>query len=953
MQPIKLEFNAWGPYPQKVELDFSRFTKGGVFLITGATGSGKTTIFDAISYSLYGEVSGRIRDKNSVRSDLAKPEQETFVELLFEHNGEAYTVRRTPRYQRPKKKGTGMAYSNETAQLEEKGKIIVGVSEVNARIEALLGISYSQFKQIAMIAQGEFMELLLSNSKEKSIIFRNLFQTEKYNKISKLLTEQSNQLELKIRELKHKLDENMKAIQVEATTIECEWDAETIEEWNQIDTMEYCPYEKIDAFIKKLTKLQKDKISQIQEEIDNIEAIQNEYTILIARKERIELLEKRGEELEEKRKQIYLELENNKENKQEIEVLEKETVVLQSNIQKLEEWLLICNKTDDLKKERKQLEKQRNHLQTELEQQIEKQKVLQAEKQEKEEQEKRYGKLEEKIIQNQKELEQQEITCKEFEALQNRLNLYKEQKEILNQLQTGYEIAAQNWKQIKKIYEEKEEQYRAGMIGLIAQDLEEGKPCPVCGAMVHPKKAEFITGTPTEIEVQKWKRKEETAREEYQTMYEKAALIHGKVVQMEHEWGDLLEGEDSSFLSSLEGLEQKQESYKMEKEAWNKKRKETLNEQNILWKQKEEYELWKQKKESVEQEEIQIQEKINKTTQLLYEIEMVWRELNGRILSTLDSIPEELQKKETLICEKRKLEKNYNKKLEQIRKRKEKQTIVDDAFCNIKAAMEENQRERNKEIELQQRKGFLPIEIQKGIGELKKEQEQKKVENSRFIQQREELTGIIKGNTKVIAWIKQKWNEKELLEKEYGIVKDLDKVTKGDNPKRIVLEQYVLSLYFEQVLKEANKRFTQMTMDRYQLRKVSQVMDGRTKNFLDLEVMDYYTGKIRSIHTLSGGELFKAALSLALGLSDVVQHCSGGINMDIMFIDEGFGGLDAESLEQALKTLECLAGGKRFIGIISHVAELKERIQEQIIVYKRNNGSKLCISSKNEIQNEY
>lgn len=952
MQPVKLEFNAWGPYPQKVEIDFSKFTKGSVFLITGATGSGKTTIFDAISYSLYGEVSGRIRDKNSVRSDLAKSEQETFVELTFEHNGEEYKVRRTPRYQRAKKKGTGMVYNNETAQLYENEKVIVGVFEVNARIEALLGISYSQFKQIAMIAQGEFMELLVSNSKEKSVIFRKLFQTEKYDKISKILTEQSNQLELAIQELKYKLDENMVSIQVEAATTKCEWDAEVMKEWNQILAMEYCSYETIALFIKKITKLQNNKISQIQEEIDKIEEIQNEYIVVIARKERIELLEKRRGELEEERKQIYLEVESNKDNKQEIEVLEKEITALQTNMQKLEEWFRLWDKTDCLQKEKKELEEQKEHLQKELEQQIGKQRVLQLEREEKEKQEKIYLELEEKINQNQKELEQQEIKCKELEELQNRMNIYREQKEILEQLQSDYKVAAQNWKKIKTIYEEKEEQYRAGMIGLIAQYLEQGKPCPVCGAIAHPKKAKFITGTPNEKEVEKWKRKEEKAREEYQSVYEKTALVNGQVMQMEQEWKILLKIEEDSFACSCE---QQQENYKNQNEEWNKKRTETLKEQKLLFKQKKEYELWKQKKDTVEQEEKQVQEKINEITQFLYQVEMVWRETNGKILSLLDSIPDYLQNKESLTCEKRKLEMDYKTKLEQISEKKKKQNLLDNTLCQIKAAIEENQKEQNKEVELQQRegilciKGMLHIEEQKSIEELKKEQEQRKAEHNRLIQQREEFIRIIKANEKVIAVIKQKWKEKELLEKEYGIVKDLDKVTKGDNPKRIVLEQYVLSLYFEQVLKEANKRFTQMTMDRYQLRKVSQVMDGRTKNFLDLEVMDYYTGKIRSIHTLSGGELFKAALSLALGLSDVVQHCSGGINMEIMFIDEGFGGLDMESLEQALKTLEYLAGGKRFIGIISHVAELKERIQEKIVVYKRNNGSKLCISARNKM----
>lgn len=826
MKPIHMILSGFGPYPGREEVDFSQFGGNGVFLITGPTGSGKTTIFDGITYALFGTASTQVRDKSSLRSDFAEDDTETYVELLFWHKGKEYTIRRSPKYERRKKRGSGVTLSNESALLlEEDKRPLETVTEVNKRIEEILGFNYKQFKQLGMLAQGEFMELLLASSRDRVEIFRDLFQTKAYEELQRRLSEEAKRLRDRLTELDSRMDEVLGQTDIEKA--------------------EGLLPEELSYQVKEDWEKEKIRKREVEEELKS------------ARKS-LKELEEKGAEYFKLEKELLREREKNKKREENWKEQSAKATSIEIALREL------------LEKSKLQREKEKRELKELLEEKKESQKkqkeLLGWERQ--------LLEIEGAIREKKREEERLFSLLKEFSELA------KERKKQ-ESLKKSYEIQLMREKEVRTRYQEKEELYRSAAIGLAARFLEEGKPCPVCGSLSHPDKAKVSKGVPDQQEVDHWK---ELAQKERVRLDEAFAATQENLGALKKREADTREAcEKEGILDEAEGKEKYCLLQEKEKEL-------CLQLKNCKRKEKEAKSLKK-------------------------------------LLLSLEKREETLKRQEEKgrLREEGEAEKLRERLSKESLKAAEKRTIFEEGV-KIEETLKEKLEATAKHLSLDI---SLVEEKREGLFQTIKELEQKR-----------DFSVARLGKLKT-AWetLKLRLAERQELEEKYGIWQDLDNITKGKNKDRLVFEQYVLAVYFEEVLESANLRLTEMTSGRYELRKVRRVEDARTTNSLDIEIFDNYTGKCRPVKSLSGGESFKAALCLALGMADMIEASIGGIRIDTLFIDEGFGSLDEESLEQALKSLLSLTGQKHLIGIISHVNELKERIDQQIVIEKGRSGS--------------
>lgn len=867
MKPVELRISGWGPYKELQTIDFTRMEERGLFLITGATGAGKTTIFDAIMYALYGCMSGEVREKGSVRSDFAKPDTPTFVELSMTHKGESYHIYRNPEYLRPRKRkgadGKELTKEKEKAILTlPDGSSVEGSSEVTRKIEELLCLDYRQFKQISMIAQGEFTKLLTASSQEKTKIFRQIFDTGLYERIAQLLKERSNAIYKEVSGYRHKMDEDVELYH----PLE-----ESAEVFATLVQGEAYDYEAVLAFLKeekkRIGKEEKEVLAQYQK--------LEEWTLvlngkLVEAQKAAEL--QKSLERETERKQL---LDHRKEEMQQKEIL----LWKADRAGEIRQQELLC---EESAKQIDKIKQQIRHLQEETG--LREQQILSLQKlPEYQADFEAACELKEKLSEQERESEHNIELCKQLEAQLKQLQelyLKLERKELL----------------ARQAYEETEHRYRHNLAGILASELEENRPCPVCGSLHHPAPAavteEHLTREKVDQAKKAWLQKQEkTMRQHGETM-----AARGKAEQAKEKGCELMK--------TIGQLQERKEQLPGEIKVLLSKytRKSFEGELNRL--------LQLRVERAEKQEQIlTLQEELQKVQELFRE-----REEERDILLTKygfasrEEYQGSLLSKEQIEAGKRELqdyEKNCraNEELLQHLKEQVQELVLADPVKlkeELKEALEEKRA-------VQQR--------------LSKKQESRNLTERTYSSLKTKLAGL-----------------KETMER-YTLVKGLDDLANGNNKKRLVFEQYVLISCFEEILYAANLRLQTMSAGRYELRRVRGIVDARSKDNLEMEVLDYYTGKYRSVKTLSGGESFKVSLSLALGMSDVIQAQSGGIRVETMFIDEGFGTLDGESLDQACLVLQGLTESNRLIGLISHVPELSEKIPDQIRIHKTNTGS--------------
>ncbi|MDP4144731.1 MAG: AAA family ATPase [Bacillota bacterium] len=1040
MRPLRLTMSAFGPYASSETIDFTNLKDKNIFLITGPTGAGKTTIFDAISYALFGEASGSSRDKDSLRSDFALPETVTYIELEFELRGQKYIIMRSPQQERKKVRGEGFVTKNAEAQLTlPDGDIVTKWNAVDEKIGTILGINKSQFRQIVMLPQGEFRELLESESKDREIIFRRIFGTEAFEAIQRKLDEQMRTLSRKISDTITKRDTNVRHIEagdnellnrlINAENINIVEVVNKTEEAIEIDEN---TSSELNKEIKKL-KLEQEKMQknivegeEINKKLKEKIELENSYEIHLSR------------EVEYKKKQIELELARKA---QEVRIVEDSLKDRQKNLEmrklqyndaenkqkEAERALLLCKeqlmKEEARETERRQLADSIANLKAQEDKvkvYEEKNSLLAKLRVELSSKEKSINQLRITIKDNKLQLEgtnkeltkaQQAETEKEklhkivFEKellIKEMRELYKLTDEYLNKLKIHQKEAAdfdefdKKYVGFKAHYELMEDKFRKGQAGILAMDLREGIPCPVCGSPHHPQPAKLIDGVPTEDDIKEAKLQFESLKEDREKKLQILSDLNGMLTTSKQNLFDkkeklksmlgeeLISDLDNNSLKqlALKGKELSEELKKLkeeQEELLNIVKQKNILEENIkkvgdditnrekqLQELEQQYTYHYGKVKGEEELAVSIEKEIpielRSSSKLSLRIKMMGNELD-LLEKALKLAQENYNKASSNYASSETDKKVRAKNIEEAEKEVEDMTaqltfrvkeagFADyDEYASLIMSKEDikllEQDITKYREELKSLKDRLE-KIKKDTEELKEiDLDNLKISLENFKQKQEQLElegknifSRINNNKKALEEIEEINKSINEEEAKYSVIGELSRIANGDNNEKITFERYVLAAYFDEIINAANIRLNRMAGGRFILKRKEDKGKGRKQSGLELEVFDNYTGKSRHVKTLSGGESFKASLALALGLADVVQAHAGGISLDTMFVDEGFGTLDPESLDNAIQCLIDLQKGGRLVGIISHVPELKERIDSRLEVTPAKEGSK-------------
>ena len=913
MRPLMLKLSAFGPYADKTEIDFTKLGTGGIYLITGDTGAGKTTIFDAITYALYGNPSGNNREVSMFRSKYAQPDVPTQVELTFDYYGKKYVVQRNPEYERANKRGEGTTKQLAGAQfIYPDGRVVTKIKEVDQAVKDVMGIDRNQFCQIAMIAQGDFLKLLLASTKERMEIFRHIFKTEGFSRLQERLKKESGAVGEECTFLRNSILQYMGGIVCEEDLVyhplaeQAKKGELTIE-----DTLKLI--EKLLEEEGAKEKCLEEKRRKLQKELDEVKAriIKGKEAVragkeLEENERRYEQLTLQSVQLEEGYKEAKGQQEESKRDSQilgeikaalaEYDELERGNLQLVRNqnfLQKAKEEL--CKNEGEIKKLEKELilfREEEKGLQKAGEEKVR----LEAEKKKKEEQ---YQSLRTLFYQIQEAKQLQDTYQKE-------VTVYKQKAEKLEKTEADFRA--------------KNKAYLDAQAGILAENLKEGEPCPVCGAVDHPKPAPKSSYVPNRQELEKLQEIITKENEEVKAASQKAGTVKGaleekqKAVEVAK---SLLMGEES-FENLSQAVKEKalairEEGQKIEKEI--EKESQKLQRREYLQK-------------IIPAREKAIEEEKRKSLQL--------KEESGKRLGENETL------KERLIILKEKL----------LYESKEKaQEVIQQLMDNIgrrQIQLEKKEREWNgckeqlialtsakKEI-LKRLEGRENIQLELEL----QQQRYLEEEQGRIEKEEKRVHSAIRANKEALHHILQKSEALQKLEKKYSWVKNLSNTANGTlaGKEKIMLETYIQMNYFDRIIARANVRLMIMTEGQYDLIRSKEALTKQGQSGLDLNVIDHYNGSERSVRSLSGGEAFKASLALALGLSDEIQSSCGGIKLETMFVDEGFGSLDEDSLSQAMKALSQLADNHRLVGIISHVGELKQKIDKQIVVTKDKAG---------------
>ena len=920
MRPLTLEITGFGTYCQTTHIDFSKFGSSGLYLITGDTGSGKTTIFDAITYALYGVVNGSDRQVNMLRSTFADLDTPTEVKLTFEYNGQVYKVERNPKYERRAKKGEGTTIQNADATLTKpEGSVITQESKVTAAVTELLRIDRDQFSQIVMIAQGEFRKLLMSDTTSRQDIFRKLFKTEYYKTLQERLSAEAGKLD-------DSCDDLRKRIKQSVDNLVCDPDDVLSLELNKAKSGSL-PVEETIALTKKIIEKDQAQKDSLEKQIEKNDKELSDITASLAKAEK-------KQEMEQEQVELTKNIENFTEQVKAAEQVLAEQKKLETERKKKEDACAV----------QKQALPQYDEL-DQLENEIAQTQNLITEKKDKDAQAlEKLGELKkekETITASLKELAGSDAKVVELNGLREKLTdrsqqldevlkLAAENKELFSKLtesQKKYKQAQTEYAAADSLYKEKRRLFMDQQAGILAEELVEGEPCPVCGSKTHPSPAVKTKDAPSQEELnvleqnaldaqsveQKLNDKCISAKTAYDAAKENIFTQFKKLFGKEAE----TEGSDESKIEKL----CEQEKSKLENELNENQKALTTAQQNAA--KKTEYEERQPELEAEltqqEKDEREIAQSVTGLTEKLNGQQNQKKALQDKLdFESRDKAMESIQELENQI-------QKMKQEFEEAQKNHEQ---ANTALNNAKGKLEQNEKQLETFEEIDTQKLF---QNKNEFTVLKQELDGKKTDVQTRITQ----------NQNALKQIEQWADELGALENKYTWVSSLSKTANGmlsDGKEKIKLETFIQMNYFDKILAHANRRLMIMSDNQYELVRKKEAADLRSQTGLELDVIDHYNGGIRSVKTLSGGESFQASLALALGLSDEVRRSSGGIKIDSMFVDEGFGTLDSDTLQKAFKALSDTTEGNRLIGIISHVDLLKEKIDRQIVVKKERTG---------------
>lgn len=935
MRPIELKMSAFGPFAELTTLRLDALGTDGLYLITGDTGAGKTTIFDAIIYALYGEASGNIRTTDMLRSKYANADTATFVELTFVFKDKTYIVRRNPEYLRPSKRGEGrFTKESAKAQLTMPDKeVITGLVSVNNKIIEIIGLNKNQFSQIAMLPQGEFMRLLLADTKQRIEIFREIFDTEPYLLLQDRIKKDANELYRLVSDYK-------KSMAQYVADVYCDENSEYNQALINIKNDSQMSIKEILDIIDKIIAQDKscadeyDKaIISIDKGIDQLnskltiaiqtERIKDDYKSaltqlnnLTEKYENVYSIYKAECEKDSERNELSLNIEKSSEKLESYELLEKYKKDYGKQLDK------INNITQDIHEDTNSLNeciKQIDNCKKEAE--ILKNTELEIEK------------LNSKISDIIKKKEAVEYLKDVFERKIKAVSQADEAKDRYMSAFAAYEEANNRYLKMEKAFFNEQ-------AGIMAAALEEGQPCPVCGSVTHPVPAVAGDDAPTEMQLKKYKIYVEDKSKECSELSSQSGLLSGQAESMNNmffssiinfntQWKEALDNSSDDETIRVDIIQLLADLGKILDEAMLEKKNadENISKYNNLINMLSVYE------KKIEQ----FKDKINKSKNEL----AILSTQNENMQKQISQLEKELGNKDIMQAKKlindMKLKKvQLDKAYEAAKKQYDEYTIniktLKNRISDLQKQISHTDKQKTPDID-------IPM-YEKQLEDMKKERLK--------LREKKNIVDIrIANNEKVYKSIERVNEKSEKSEKHYSWLRTLSDTVNGSlsGKSRIKLETYVQMSFFDRIIMRANTRFMRLTDGQYELKRSDSKDNYKNQTGLELDIIDHYNGTIRSVKSLSGGEAFEASLSMALGMSDEIQSRSGGIQIDTMFIDEGFGSLDDESLSQAVKVLNSLSSSDRLIGIISHVSVLKDRIDKQIVVSKGKTGGSSAVIS--------
>ena len=925
MKPLKLTMSAFGSYAGKNVIDFTGQQQG-IFLITGDTGAGKTTIFDAITYALYNQTSGGERNGNMMRSQYAQPETETYVELEFLYRGQTYRVRRNPDYKITKTLKNGKIREQKVPHSVEltlpDGTVFPEKKNAtDAKIIEILGLTADQFSQIVMIAQGDFLKLLYTKSDERKMIFSKLFRTDIYWKIQENLRRKSMEMD-------ERIQENDRAFEQEKSRIIPLPESEEL----PLDELVERLRERLKDALKE-QNLRRANVEELNKKITKYEEINKLFRSLEKIRQTGKELEARQAESKERRQQIENALkadkvlvaeQQNLRQQQEVEqsaqAIAKMTETLANN-QEMFETLKTQQQEAEAKQKREAADIQKKMLA--LEQSFPSYEALQNARSEEQQAKKVWEDLGKTSEESFHKKEAGIAALKEQQ---------KQQEQVVEQTKKNWEQTSLSASESAKHYEHMYEAFLKEQAGILAENLSAGCPCPVCGSTVHPDPAKLSDHAVTELEVEQAKKTRAAAEEKRDMAY--AAFEAEKTEKQK--LAQAVEKEEADFvlaqtIAKQQRKEAEQNYVSLQKIA------EQIREKLVypsFAEAKKQYAAMQKALAAAEQE-------IERKRQKVSELAEAMNTLKGQKLAE-----EENQKTAKKLAAK--TEKEYAKLLE-------KSGFVSEETYHLailpersRSKLEREEKEYESQCLRQQSEQKL-LEKQvsgKTYTDTTELNEQLKAEKQALKEAEKtymELHTAYENDRSVLQNCAVYLEKGKKLESEDQVIKSLSKTANGrlSGSAKIDFETYIQRQYFKQIIHEANKRLLTMSNHQFILKLKEEANTGRkTNEGLDLSVYSLVTDSERDVKTLSGGESFLAALAMALGLSDIVERSAGAIHPDMMFIDEGFGSLDAQSRQQAIEVLGELAGDSRMVGIISHVTELKEQIDRKLVVNRTDNGSR-------------
>lgn len=925
MKPLKLTMSAFGSYAGKNVIDFTGQQQG-IFLITGDTGAGKTTIFDAITYALYNQTSGGERNGNMMRSQYAQPETETYVELEFLYRGQTYRVRRNPDYKITKTLKNGKIREQKVPHSVEltlpDGTVFPEKKNAtDAKIIEILGLTADQFSQIVMIAQGDFLKLLYTKSDERKMIFSKLFRTDIYWKIQENLRRKSMEMD-------ERIQENDRAFEQEKSRIIPLPESEEL----PLDELVERLRERVKDALKE-QNLRRANVEELNKKITKYEEINKLFVSLEKIRQTGKELEARQAESKERRQQIenarkadkvlvaeQQNLRQQQEVEQSAQAIAKMTETL-ANDQEMFETLKTQQQEAEAKQKREAADTQKKMLA--LEQSFPSYEALQNARSEEQQAKKVWEDLRKTS---------EESFHKKAAGIAALKEQQKRQEQIVEQTKKNWEQTSLSASESAKHYEHMYEAFLKEQAGILAENLSAGCPCPVCGSTVHPDPAKLSDHAVTELEVEQAKKTRAAAEEKRDLAY--VAFEAEKTEKQK--LAQAVEKEEADFVLA-QTIAKQQRKEAEQNYASLQKTAEQIREKLVypsLAEAKKQYAAMQKALEAAEQE-------IAKKRQKVSELAEAMNTLKGQKLAE-----EENQKTAKKLAVK--TEKEYAKLLK-------KSGFVSEETYHLailpersRSKLEREEKEYESQCLRQQSEQKL-LEKQvsgKTYTDTTELNEQLKAEKQALKEAEKtymELHTAYENDRSVLQNCAVYLEKGKKLESEDQVIKSLSKTANGrlSGSAKIDFETYIQRQYFKQIIHEANKRLLTMSNHQFILKLKEEANTGRkTNEGLDLSVYSLVTDSERDVKTLSGGESFLAALAMALGLSDIVERSAGAIHPDMMFIDEGFGSLDAQSRQQAIEVLAELAGDSRMVGIISHVTELKEQIDRKLVVSRTDKGSR-------------